>query len=58
MPPTIPPGGTLLDTFKQTFPGVPIDAENNNAVETTEFLDACESLTTFFGICQPFSQMD
>ncbi|KAK7749114.1 hypothetical protein SLS62_008401 [Diatrype stigma] len=46
--PTFPPGGTLLDTFKQSFTDVPIDANNENAISTTEFLDAAESLTTIF----------
>jgi len=46
---SIPPGGTLLDTFKKSFADVPIDAEKNNAIHTTEFLDAAESLTTMFG---------
>ena len=49
--PTIPPGGTLLDTFKRSFTDVPIDAEKENAVSTSEFLDAAESLTTIFGTC-------
>ncbi|KAJ4300568.1 hypothetical protein N0V88_003247 [Collariella sp. IMI 366227] len=46
----IPAGGTYLDTFKASFVNVPIDAENANAVSTTEFLDAAESLTTFFDL--------
>jgi hypothetical protein len=46
---TIPPGGTLLDTFKKSFTDVPIDADKNNAISTSEFLDAAESLTTMFG---------
>ena len=48
--PTIPPGGTIVDTFKQSFVNVPIDADNDNAIATTEFLDAAESLTSIFGI--------
>ncbi|KAJ9136808.1 Glycolipid transfer protein [Coniochaeta hoffmannii] len=47
---SIPPGGTLLDTFKKSFADVPIDAEKNNAIHTTEFLDAAESLTTMFDV--------
>ncbi|KAB5524008.1 glycolipid transfer protein [Coniochaeta sp. 2T2.1] len=43
-----PPRGTLLDTFKKSFIDVPIDAEKNNAISTSEFLDAAESLTTMF----------
>ncbi|KAI1340300.1 glycolipid transfer protein [Xylariaceae sp. FL0016] len=46
--PSIPPGGTLIQTFKQSFVNVPIDAEKDNAIATTEFLDAAESLTTMF----------
>lgn len=46
--PTFPPGGTILDTFKQSFTTVPVDSEKDNAVSTTQFLDAAESLTTIF----------
>ncbi len=50
----IPEGGTYLDTFKQSFTTVPIDAENGNAISTTEFLEAAESLTSMFGTrCSP-----
>ena len=49
----IPEGGTYLDTFKGSFTKVPIDAENGNAISTTEFLDAAESLTTMFGTDAP-----
>ncbi|KAL2889643.1 Glycolipid transfer protein [Ceratocystis lukuohia] len=41
----IPPGGTILDTFKRTFNDVPV---NGDAVSTTEFLEAAESLTGIF----------
>ena len=51
--PTIPPGGTLLDTFKRSFTDVPIDADKENAISTSEFLDAAESLTTIFGTMPP-----
>lgn len=44
-----PPGGTFLDTLKVSFTAVPVDKEKDNAVSTTEFLDAAESLTTLFG---------
>ncbi len=50
---SIPPGGTLLDTFKKSFTDVPIDADKNNAIHTSEFLDAAESLTTMFGRTAP-----
>ncbi|PHH68143.1 hypothetical protein CDD82_804 [Ophiocordyceps australis] len=46
--PVIPPGGTIVQTFKQSFVDVPIDAEKDNAIATTQFLDAAESLTTIF----------
>lgn len=49
----IPEGGTYLDTFKQSFTNVPIDAEHGNAISTVEFLDAAESLTTMFGTDAP-----
>jgi hypothetical protein len=45
----IPVQGTIIDTFRQSFVDVPVDAERDNAVSTTEFLDAAESLTTIFG---------
>lgn len=48
--PVIPPGGTIVQTFRQSFVDVPVDAEKGNAVSTTEFLDAAESLTTMFGM--------
>jgi hypothetical protein len=48
-----PPGGTFLDTLKKSFTDVPVDKEKDNAVATTEFLEAAESLTTLFGI-SPF----
>lgn len=47
--PTVPPGGTIVDTFKQSFVNVPIDPERGNAIATTEFLDAADSLTIIFG---------
>lgn len=47
--PTFPAGGTLLQTFKKSFVDVPVDANNDNAISTTEFLEAAESLTTMFG---------
>lgn len=44
-----PPGGTFLDTLKMSFTNVPVNADKDNAISTTEFLDAAESLTTLFG---------
>ncbi|KAK9783728.1 putative Glycolipid transfer protein domain-containing protein [Seiridium cardinale] len=46
--PVFPPGGTILDTFKQSFTTVPVDSEKDNAVATVQFLDAADSLTTIF----------
>lgn len=46
----IPEGGTYLDTFQRSFTDVPIDTANGNAISTTEFLDAAESLTTMFDL--------
>lgn len=51
--PKIPPGGTIVQTFRETFADVPIDKENGNAIATTQFLDAAESLTTIFGMRGP-----
>ncbi|KAI2614226.1 het-c [Hypoxylon fragiforme] len=48
--PAFPAGGTLLQTFKKSFVDVPIDNNNDNAISTTEFLEAAESLTTMFDI--------
>ena len=47
--PVIPPGGTIVDTFKASFVDVPVDADKDNAIATTQFLEAAESLTTIFG---------
>ncbi|KAL8382231.1 hypothetical protein RB595_006153 [Gaeumannomyces hyphopodioides] len=44
----IPAGGTFLDTLKKSFVDVPINKENDNAIETAAFLEASESLTTIF----------
>ncbi|KAI8941557.1 hypothetical protein NX059_002772 [Plenodomus lindquistii] len=45
-----PPGGTFFDTLKKSFEDVPIDAEKDSAISTTEFLEAAESLTTLFDV--------
>jgi hypothetical protein len=45
----IPPGGTLIKTFKRSFVQVPVDADKDNAISTSEFLEAAEALTTMFG---------
>uniref|UniRef100_A0A8H7N2J2 Glycolipid transfer protein domain-containing protein n=1 Tax=Bionectria ochroleuca TaxID=29856 RepID=A0A8H7N2J2_BIOOC len=41
-----PEGGTVLQTFKQAFTDVAVDADNK--VDTTQFLEAAESWTTLF----------
>ncbi|CAG9944727.1 unnamed protein product, partial [Clonostachys rosea f. rosea IK726] len=41
-----PEGGTVLQTFKQAFTDVAVD--ENNKVDTTQFLEAAESWTTLF----------
>lgn len=46
---SIPPGGTILQVFKRSFTDVPVDAANGDAVSTSEFLEAAESLTMMFG---------
>jgi hypothetical protein len=45
----IPPGSTLVDTFTQTFDTVPVDAEQGNAIATSEFIKACRELLKIFG---------
>ena len=47
--PVIPADGTFFDTLKRNFVDVPIDDTKENAIFTTEFLEAAESLTTLFG---------
>jgi hypothetical protein len=47
--PTYPPGQTFLHTLKRSFTDVPVEKEKDNAIATTEFLEAAESLTTLFG---------
>ncbi|KAK0620448.1 glycolipid transfer protein domain-containing protein [Immersiella caudata] len=46
----IPAGGTYLDTMKRDFTKVPVDAVKSNAISTSEFLEAAESLTTMFDL--------
>ncbi|MCJ1223782.1 hypothetical protein MMC12_000425 [Toensbergia leucococca] len=45
---TIPPGGTWFDTLRKSFVDVPIDHVHDNAIATTAFLEAAESLTSLF----------
>jgi hypothetical protein len=44
-----PPGQTFFGNIKRNFVDVPVDKTNENAIATTEFLEAAESLTTLFG---------
>lgn len=44
-----PPDGTFFDTLKKSFTDVPVDETKDNAISTTEFLEAAESLVTLFG---------
>ncbi|KAL8996209.1 MAG: hypothetical protein Q9169_004231 [Polycauliona sp. 2 TL-2023] len=46
----IPPGGTWFDTLKKSFVDVPVQSSNDNAIPTSEFLEAAESLTTLFDL--------
>jgi hypothetical protein len=41
---------TFFDTLKRSFTDVPVDAGKDNAISTTEFLEAAESLVTLFGM--------
>ncbi|KAH7084568.1 glycolipid transfer protein domain-containing protein [Paraphoma chrysanthemicola] len=45
-----PPGGTFFETLKKSFVDVPVDESKDNAISTTEFLEAAESLTTLFDV--------
>lgn len=44
-----PAGGTWFDTLHKSFVDVPVEASNDNAIPTSAFLEAAESLTTLFG---------
>ncbi|KAL9104291.1 MAG: hypothetical protein Q9163_000732 [Psora crenata] len=44
-----PAGGTWFDTLRRSFVDVPVDSSKDNAIPTTHFLEAAESLTTLFG---------
>ncbi|PQE22462.1 glycolipid transfer het-c2 protein [Rutstroemia sp. NJR-2017a BVV2] len=46
----IPAGKTFIDTINRSFVDVPVQKENDNAIPTTEFLEASESLTTLFDV--------
>lgn len=44
-----PPGGTYFDG-KKSFNDVTIDQSKDNAINTTEFLEAAEALTQLFDV--------
>lgn len=44
-----PPGGTYFDG-KKSFADVPVDADKDNAISTTQFLEAAEALTGLFDV--------
>lgn len=44
-----PPGGTFFDN-KRSFADVPVDESKDNAIGTSEFLEAAESLTGLFDL--------
>lgn len=39
----------FLDTIKRSFVDVSVNQDKANAINTSEFLEAAESLTTLFG---------
>ncbi|KAJ4988433.1 glycolipid transfer protein [Stagonosporopsis vannaccii] len=41
---------TFFDGVKKSWEDVPVDASKDNAISTTEFLEAAESLTTLFDV--------
>ncbi|TKA78266.1 hypothetical protein B0A49_02142 [Cryomyces minteri] len=45
-----PTGGTYFDAIKRNFKNVPVDASKDNAIETSAFLEAAESLTGLFDV--------
>ncbi|KZF23341.1 glycolipid transfer protein [Xylona heveae TC161] len=48
--PQIPPGGTFFDTIKESFADVPVDAANDDAISTEQFLEAADALATLFDL--------
>lgn len=45
-----PPGGTYFDNAKRSFTDVPVDESKDNAISTTEFLEASEAVTGLFDV--------
>ncbi|KAJ5119148.1 hypothetical protein N7448_010855 [Penicillium atrosanguineum] len=46
----IPADSTWFDTLNRSFADVPIDAANDDAISTAEFLEAAEALVTLFDV--------
>jgi hypothetical protein len=46
---TVPEGKTFFTAMKRSFVDVPIDESRQNAIATTEFLEAAESFKALFG---------
>lgn len=46
---TYPSGGTWFETLHKSFVDVSVDSSSDNAIPTSAFLEAAESLTTLFG---------
>ena len=44
-----PPGGTFFDN-KRSFNDVPVDESKDNAIPTSQFLEAAEALTGLFDV--------
>lgn len=42
-------GGSFFTSIKKSFADVPVNPSQENAIETSAFLEASESLTTLFG---------
>ncbi len=45
-----PPGGTFFDTLRVSWTDVPINKDKDNAISTTEFLEAAEAAIAIFGM--------
>ncbi len=45
---TFPAGGTWFDTLRKSFADIPVDASNDHAIPTTEFLEAADGLALLF----------
>lgn len=43
-------GPTFFSNLKKSFADVPVDSSKDNAIPTTEFLEASESLCSLFGM--------